>query len=524
MKKNILIILMLAPVLGFISACKKSSFDSKYYNPEKSTRATIDGLYTGVFKNRRVFPDYWNLWTFVSSTLGAYTQTTGTFSDGRRYEQPGGYLQDRWDDFYTANPGGGNWTSPLSNYREMEKLYNALESDAERQGYQLFMQTARIFLYDQAIQMVDMWGDIPFSKAGALNATGELVLPSYDNAKDVYDSALTNLKAISEWLANVQPSSFYLSKLTKQDILLKGDLLKWRRYANSLLLRLAMRISYVDETRARILVQEILGNPTLYPVLSDNNTDNVQLTAGKPDLVSDLRNAFNENRNYAPDYMVDSLLEPSGDPRLRIFYTKNKNGIYQGLPKTMNRAQQDSMISNRLVSVMDSTTFVQNQFFPGIVFTVAEVNFLKAEAYERWGGGSAKTYYDLGIRQSIVYYYRIHELSEYGTHQTPYTESEITLLLAHPLVAYGTVRETNLNKIGLQKWVNFHVMQNNQAWAEMRRSGYPKLWFPTDPSSAIVPTPAYRIQYPANERSRNAENYAKVADKDKAYTKIFWMP
>lgn len=523
MKKSILIIIMLAPVLGFISACKKSSFDDKYYNPEKSTKATIDGLYTGVFKNRRVFPDYWNLFTFVSSMLGSYTQTTGTFSDARRYEQPGGYLQDRWDDFYTATPGGGNWTAPLSNYREMEKLYNGLESDAEKAGYQLFMQTARIFLYDQATQMVDMWGDIPFSQAGSLNATGELILPSYDPASQVYDSALINLKGISEWLATVQPSQFYLNKLGKQDILLKGDLMKWRRYANSLILRLAMRISNTDETRARTLVQEILGNPTLYPLLSAE-TDNVQLTAGRPDLVSNLLDAFGQNRNYAPDYMVDSLLDPSGDPRLRIFYTRNKNGIFQGLPKTMNRALQDSMIQNNLVSIMDSTTFVRNQSFPGIVFTTAEVSFLRAEAYERWGGGSAKTFYDQGIRQSIDYYYKIHNLSEYGTHQTPAALNEITLLLAHPLVAYGTVRETNLNKIGLQKWVNFHVMQNNQAWAEMRRSGYPKLWFPTDPSSVITPTPAYRIQYPANERSRNADNYAKVAEKDRVYTKIFWMP
>jgi hypothetical protein len=386
------------------------------------------------------------------------------------------------------------------------------------------MQTARIFLYDQATQMADMWGDIPFTEAAALNVTGELKLPSYDDARQIYDSALINLKSISQWLANVQPEQFYLNKLAKQDILLKGDLMKWRRYANSLILRLAMRISNVDETRARTLVQEILSNPTLYPVLSDI-TDNVQLTAGKPDLQTNLVDAFGQNRNYAPDYMVDSLMDPSGDPRLRLFYTKNKNGIVQGLPKIMNRTQQDSMITNRLVSIMDSTTFVRNQFFPGIVFTVAEVNFLRAEAYERWGGGSAKTYYEQGIRQSIKYYYeKIHLLSEYGTHQTPPTESEITLLLAHPLVAYGTVRETNLNKIALQKWVNFHVMQNNQAWAEMRRSGYPKLWFPVDNTSATTPTPGYRLQYPANERSRNAENYAKVADKDKVYAKPFWMP
>ncbi|HEY8920808.1 MAG TPA: SusD/RagB family nutrient-binding outer membrane lipoprotein, partial [Chitinophaga sp.] len=128
-----------------------------------------------------------------------------------------------------------------------------------------------------------------------------------------------------------------------------------------------------------------------------------------------------------------------------------------------------------------------------------------------------------GIRQSISYYYKIHNLSDYGIKQTAATEAEITLLLANAKVAYGSVQEDNLNKIGLQKWVNFGIIQNSQAWAEMRRSGYPKITFPTDPGVSTVPTPAYRLTYPGSERSLNGENYAKVADKDLPYAKIFWM-
>lgn len=525
MKKNILILLMLVPVLGFISGCKKSSFDSKYNDPEKSTSGTIDGFYTGLFNNRRIIPEYWHLWTFASSQMGIYTQTVGWVSDLKMYEQGVSFAQDRWDDFYAAPGGGRNYTAPVSSYREIQRLYDELETDADKAGYLLFMETARIFVYDQATQQVDLWGDVPFSKAGALNAEGILKLPEYDIAKTVYDSALFHVKRISNYLATVQPQQFYLNKLAKQDILYKGDLLKWRRYANSLLLRLAMRISYTDENTARTLVTEILSNPTLYPLI-DANENNAEIVTGGTNMVVDLVAAFNEGHDLAPGYMVDSLLEPSGDPRLRLLYTRNKNGVYEGVATSWTSTQQTNAIGANLISRLDSVTFVNNKAFPGIIFTAAEVSFLKAEAFQRWGGiggGTAKNAYETGIQQSIANFFKIHNLNPLGVHETAPTQQEYVLLLANPKVAYGVDAEDNLNKIGLQKWVNFHIMQNTQAWAEIRRSGYPKLNFPIDAGSSVAPSPANRLLYPPSERTLNTENYSKVEPLDKPYNKIFWM-
>ena len=526
MKKSILIISMLAlTTTGIFTACKKSQFDEKYYDPEKTTNGTIDGLYTGLFTNRRVFPNYRHIFTILGETTGRYTQSIGWVNDNKMYEANSDYSQDRWNDFYTAP--GGTWTAPLANFREMEKLYKELESDADKAGYLLFMETARIFVYDQAAQQVDLGGEVPFTAAGALNTEGVLTLPTYDPGSGIYDFILNDLKRISNWLATVQPEQFYMNKLNKQDILNKGDLLKWRRYANSLLLRLAMRISYVDEARARTIAQEILSNPTLYPVL-DNINDNVQLTAGRPNLLTtDMNAGWTEfNHNLAPGYMVDSLMEPSGDPRLRLFYTTNKDGQYQGVPTSWTGTQQDNAIGANLISRLDTVTFLRNEFFPGIVITASEVSFLKAEAFERWGGiggGTAKNAYELGIQQSINYYYKIHQLSEYnGVKETAPTPQEIVLLLANPKVAYGVDREDNLNKIGLQKWVDFGPMLSPQAWAEMRRSGYPKLTFPVDAGQTLTALPPNRLLYPSTERSLNAKNYASVAANDHYSYKVFW--
>jgi hypothetical protein len=521
MRKNILIIIMLAGALGFVAACTKSSFDDKYTDPEKATTATIDALFTGMFRNRCIIPDYWNLWTFVSSQMAVYTQTIGVVNNNKMYQQSTNYTQDRWNSFYTSP--GTDWTAPISSFREMEKLYNNLSSEADRAGYLLFMEASRVFLYDQATQLVDMWGDIPFSAAGKLNTTGQIALASYDGAAAIYDSAFANLKRINAWMADAQTESFYKNKFAKADYLLKGDLTWWRRYCNSLMLRLAMRISYKDEAKAKAMVQEMLANPSQYPLIEEI-TQNVQVVTGASTLTTNLRDAFNANHDVAPGYMVDSLMEPTGDPRLRLIFTKNKSGEYQGLPPLANGAVQSAAINSGQISRLDSTTFVNNTAFPGIIFTAAEVSFLKAEAYERWGGGSAKTAYETGIRQSIAYYNQLHRLNSAGPYETAPTEAEITVMLLNPLVAYGLLgREDNLNKIGLQKWSNFGVMQNVQAWADMRRSGYPRLKFYNDATTPGAVTPANRLLYPDNERTLNAENYSKVSANDGMYNKIFWQ-
>lgn len=524
MKKNILIMIMLLPALCFMAACSKKSFDDRYNDPERTTKGSIDGLYTGLFKNRRIIPDYWHLWTFTSLNMGIYTQTVGFNNSTKIYEPGVNYSKDRWDDFYAPFSNDGNWTAPLSNFREMEKLYDGLEKESEKAGYLLFMETARIFVYDQATQMVDLWGDIPFTQAGMINRDGMLVLPTYDEGKQIYDSAFYHLKRISNWLATVQPEQFYLGKLAKQDVLFGGDLTKWRRYANSLMLRLAMRISYVDEAGAREIAAEIMTHPSQYQLIEAPEY-NALIRTGSVSLKTDLINAFNEGHNLAPDVLVDSLLEPSLDPRLRFMYTKNKDGIYQGLPKSLTEAEQQAMVGANLVSILNPLTYSLNTAFPGIIMTSSEVNFLKAEYYERWGGGSAKTFYDLAIRQSIKFYYDLHTATriESNPPETPASEQEIVSMLLHPLVAYGAVKEENLRKIATQKWVDFGLMQNTQSWAEIRRTGYPKLTFREDISSSIARVPAYRMLYPSTERLLNAENYAKVAAKDQPFQKIFWM-
>ena len=223
MKKFIISVSLIVFAGIVFSGCKKSDLANNYYNPEKAVTADIPRLYAGLFYNEKVLPRYWNLYTFQIPVMGTYSQTAGYTNGKGVYEQPTNYTGNRWDYFYT---------NTIAQYREIEKYYNGLTSDAEKTGYLLFLETARIFLYDQTTQMVDMWGDIPFSTAGSLNTQGKIVLASYDKAEDIYNKALTELKRISDYLTTVSPSAFYLNQLKAYDYVNGGDILKWRKYAN----------------------------------------------------------------------------------------------------------------------------------------------------------------------------------------------------------------------------------------------------------------------------------------------------
>lgn len=529
MKKHMLKFqfILLTALFVVFSGCTKEDFDDNYYNPESSVNANIPQLFTGLLynhgkqSNNTIFPRYWNMFTFQIPMLGKYTQTHGYYNNPGLYEQAVAYSQVRWDYFYTA---------PVASFREMEKVYNNLESEDEKRGHELFLEAGRVFLYDQTAQMVDMWGDIPFTEAGQLNATGgQIILPGYDNQEELYYFILDDLKRIADYLADEQIDAFYKTQFDRADIINSGDIMAWRIYTNSLRLRLAMRISFADENKAREIVTEILNSPARYPVVTDNQNQ-IEIEARGEQLrsvvgVDGIRNAL--QGDPAPDYLVNDLMNPSGDPRLRAMFTSNEAGEYQGLPIDLSVAEQTEMVASGVISRFDSATFSHNDKFPGIIITAAEISLLKAEASERWGLGSAEEEYYKGIRQSIAYLYDINSRNDNAdgtsfTPKTPPTEDEISNFLSHPMIAYGGSADERLEKIGTQVWLNFGLIQAYHGWAELRRTGYPRLNFVTDNSSPQAPTPPSRLFYPESERLYNTENYQKVSNNDIPTAKVFW--
>lgn len=522
MKKISLNIFLLLFIVATFSACKKT-LEDQYNNPEKSSVQSIPTFFTAFLNNDRIRPAYWNTRTFLLPHTAVYTQTSSFYNVNDVYRQNDPYVGQYWSDFYYP---AGNGSGPMALYRQMQTTYKSL-SASDQASQNIFLQAAKIALIDQAAQMVDLWGDIPYTETASLETSSTIKNPNFDDAKALYTSFISDLDAASTFFATATTNASF----TKQDILLAGSTDKWRRYANSLRLRLLMRISFVDEATAKTAVTAMLANSTQYPLLDGGNTGAYSPASSDVLLVplttnnDNLNSALTEiNSFYATDYLLNTVLKPANDPRISVLYDKYgkvvnnvfvPNKTYRAMPASYTGAQTDTAYTS--YSILDSATFLQNKNLPGIVFTSAETNFLKAEAFERWGGGNAQTAYQTAVTQSVYFYYYLNGLGK-GTTVTP---GDVTTFLTAPNVAYTGSSAEKLVKIWTQKWANFGFLQSKQAWAELRRTKYPALTFPTAGKLNGYETPPNRLLYPTVEAANNS-NYSKVQGKDTRLAKIFW--
>jgi hypothetical protein len=495
--------------------------EERFFNPEKTTEGSIGKFFTFMIDNSRVRAEYWNIRTFLVMHPGVYTQSVSFVNTTRRYQQQPSYLDDYWRDYYTPTAGG-----VVAQMREIEKAYALLDDEAKAIEDPYFY-AARVLYLDQTAQMVDMWGDIPFSEAGAINLVGNRTLPKFDNAEEVYAAVIDGLEQAASYFGSATLDPVAAASFTKQDILLQGNLAKWRRYANSLRLRALMRISFQNESKAQTEVMEMLAAPADYPLV-DEADFNVLLHPLNT-YTDFMRNAVSElNSHVAPEFLLDGVLKPANDPRIRTLYDKNSNtdtGVpnadYFAMPKDITSDVQEQNIADGMYAVLDSATFLFNVKFPGIVITSSEVNFLKAEAFERWGSTTdAQAAYEKAVTHAVNFTFYLNKLG--GGDEAEPTATEISDLLAAPSVAYTGTREEKLAKLWTQKWVSFGFMQSIQSWAEMRRTNYPALTFTPDNATIGFEMPASRLVYPPNEKTFNPDNYAAVAAKDKPTEKIFW--
>jgi hypothetical protein len=197
------------------------------------------------------------------------------------------------------------------------------------------------------------------------------------------------------------------------------------------------------------------------------------------------------------------------------------NADYNAMPTNILSSVQEDNIGKGMYAVLDSATFLFNTQFPGIVITSSEVNFIKAEAYERWGStGDAQVAYEKAVTDAVNFDFYLNQLG--GGHETPASATEIQTLLLEPSVAYTGTSDEKLQKIWIQKWLSFGFMQSIQSWSDLRRTGYPVLNFTADSNTPGYEMPSTRLVYPPNEKTYNAEGYAKVASKDVSTGKIFW--
>ena len=535
MKRLLINIAIFSFLAGIFGSCKKT-LDSQFYNPDQPTTASMGGLLTGMEFNNRIHSSYYDYYTFIMSVTAPFSQMVAVPPGTDMYTPNLGYIAPRWTDYYAGSGiGDYNYSGPgiMSNFREMQTAYAAL-APAEQAEQYIFLQAANVIVCDQTAQMIDLFGDIPFFQANSLNITREAVNAPFDDAATIYDTLINNLDQLNNYFATTTLSSSAQQSFTTQDKIYGGNMDNWRRYANSLRLRLLMRISNVNPTAAQTKITAMLNNPNTYPLITDNS-QNALLNQSPTTLISDIQGAISSQGPYslAPAYLLDTIMKANGDPRLSVYWDLDSIGGYAGISAFASSSQFALGISNHTVSPYDSATFIYNYAVPGVLFTAAETDFLVAEADVRWGlgDGGANAYYN-GITQSINFYYGLNQTrslkpgsGNWSIQPTPSADS-IARYEAQPAIAFASSTQEKLAQIYTQKWESFFILQAQQAWAEYRRTGYPKLNFYNYSSvpSGKNALPPNRLLYPAAETEYNTYyiNDKTLQAKDTWNTKIFW--
>lgn len=520
------ILFFMTALLLTVTACTTDDFEESYADPSKISTTSVEKQFAGFLSANReyVVPSYWNYFVVLRTTVNRYTQAVGWVNSTAQYVPGAGLITNRWDNYYAF----------LAQFRELEKIYAQL-SEAEQADKRIFMIAAKIYLYDHTQKVVDLHGDIPFSEAGRLSENGgdyQASLPAFDNAETIYTTMLDDLKNFASELNSITVPVAIQTGFSTQDIINNGDLDKWRKYCNSLRLRMLTRVSETAsfQSRADSEISAILSDPSSFPVVTDN-ADNIQID------IHDLSTSINStgfrtgledwNGNLAGKAMIDQMLSTS-DPRLRVLFEPGANagGVYNGLDPLMATSDQQQLVDGGTVAIYNRSTLSRNQFFPGILITAAEVNFLIAEYYLRTGNdGAAETAYNNGIEASVEQYYQIRAISNDNTagNVAPVTDAEIVSYLAEPEIDWSAAADTNekLARIAVQKWLHFNVVQPIEGWAEVRRLDLPGLTFQVDNSNAQE-LPPFRWLYAQSENTYNTANYNMVRERDNLTSRIFW--
>lgn len=371
--------------------------------------------------------------------------------------------------------------------------------------------------------LTDEYGDVPYFEAGK-GISEQIVLPAYTPQEEIYKDLI---KVVNNATASLSDTA----RAENGEVMYSGDIGKWKRFGNSLLLRLGMRLTEVDLALAEQTVKEAFAggvmqsNDDNYVIRHDSNYTN---SAGVT------LNATEANNYYLVDTFVD-FLKDSEDPRLEsiaVRYVGAKSGPEQvpeigttdpdeqiGMPIGFDNstiagvAQQMNLDSFYAFSQVDRNRFIK-QTAPMFMVTHSQTQLLLAEAAVRgWVPGDPADYYEAGVRAHME------QMAAYDPASAIPAGEIDSYLAANPFDAGNA-----LEQINNQYWVS-SFLNGPEAFANFRRSGFPVLTPNPYPAQDITGDFINRITYPTDEVAVNNENLSAAVARmgpDNLDTKVWW--
>ena len=374
-------------------------------------------------------------------------------------------------------------------------------------------------------RVTDMYGPIPYKSFGSS------VQAVYDSQKDVYyqffnelDNAISVLTSYAE-----NNSSAYMADY---DNVYAGNVSKWIKFANTLRLRLAMRISNVDEAKARQEAAAAINHSFGLMASADDDAalhQSSTLTFRHP--LWEIGQSFNDERMSAT---MECYLKGYNDPRIKAYFLPTENnGDYKGARNGMSRPNKDNY-----KGVTSAPNFTQGSDMHWMY--AAEAYFLLAEAQLRWGLGemTAQKCYETGIATSFASagvsgasYIRDNTSLPQPSFTDAYRRSttDVNGMLSNLTIAWNedASNDEKMERIMIQKWIALYP-DGQEAWSEMRRTGYPG-WVriqSMQTSEVSQNEMISRLKFPTTEYSNNSDNtkaaVTLLGGDDKAGTRLWW--
>lgn len=533
-RKHIYLPVIVSAALIAGSGCKKG-FETLNAPWNQPTKASIPELFNGIISSMPLTAgeqSVFNAWIYPITQQAIVTSGSYPFNNAS---------EPAWDNYYAA----------LGTYRILQDSISSRKDTASMANVSAMLKTIMAY---KTIKATNYYGDMPYSTAGrvaldqskAFNAT-------YDSQQDIYASVLADLK----WAVDNLGTSSTQYSIGSYDTFLGGDIAMWRKFANSLRLRVAVTMYNKNSTLAATHIADALSKP----LLADG--DNIGLWPSKiPNLKFEWREwSFSANCYLRMGTTIWGLMSSNNDttgsgifdPRANIFFEPDNDTDWVAYPQNpttstpseggapYDQAKRYSgpganwydKGAGNIYSPFNLYFEEDKTYIPELMLTAAEVHFLKAEVYNRGLGvtanaATAKTEYQAGITASLNFWTGIAFNSSVWLVNKPAlataTPAQISTLLAK--TSYDLTSSSNaLKQIYAQEWIDM-FRQPWDAWTLLRRTGGAT---PMSATNASYYTSTYggynRFTYPDNEVSYNHDNwYAATKGSDLTSAKIWIMP
>lgn len=401
-------------------------------------------------------------WTTLYHTeLWAQHVAQAAYNDEDRYTPRAGIPTAIWENFYAGS---------------LQDLLRVKQKADAAQDANLWAVAEIMSVYD-FMMLTDLFGDVPYSQA--LDLENDVQNPAYDAQADIYPDLLRRL---GEAVARVDVNGDL--QAAEGDLLYDGDLQGWVNFANSLRLRIAMRMADTPKSgtaRAEFAAAWATGQ-VIDQVSEQADLDWPGAQPAQNPLYEQIVLGGRPGDFRLSEALVDTLTSLA-DPRLQVFAEPAEtDGAYRGLPNGLTPEQTTGSFKTASGYSTLGSYFLRPET-PSVLMSASEVLLLAAEAAERgWITGNPAELYARGVAASF---------QQYGV-------SGADAYVRQAKVAYG-----GLEDIWLQKWIAL-FMAGPEAFNEFRRTGTPNLRLSANASTETFPA---RIPYPQEESLYNPENY-----------------